>query len=68
MRRILQRGSVQGPCLCIFLGVQPGARLSSVALVPSDGLGALLQVRGEFGAGNVYRLLVDILRSNGRKF
>jgi hypothetical protein len=67
MRRILRRGAVQGPCSCIFLGVQPGACLSLVTLVPSDGLGALSQVRGEFGAGNVYCLLVDILHSNGWK-
>jgi hypothetical protein len=38
------------------------------SLVPSDKFGALLQVQGEFGAGNVYCSFVDILCSNGKKF
>jgi hypothetical protein len=63
----LQQVAVQGPCSWIFLGIPSGAHLS-LALVPSNGLGALSRVRGEFGAGNVYRLLVDIFQSNGQKF
>ena len=39
-----------------------------MAFVPSDRLGALLQVQGKSGAGNVYRLLDDIFCSNGKKF
>ncbi len=46
----------------------PGAHLSLVALIPSDGLGALLQVQGESRAGNVFCSFVDIFRSNGQKF
>ncbi len=50
-----------------FSGVPPGACLLSVALIPSDRFGALLQVRGESGAGNVFCSLVDIFCSNGQK-
>ncbi len=39
-----------------------------MALVPSDGIGALSQVRGKSGAGNISCLLVYISRSNGKKF
>jgi hypothetical protein len=39
-----------------------------VALVPSDGIGVLLQVQGKFGAGNASCLLVYISHSNGKKF
>jgi hypothetical protein len=40
--KFLQQGATPGPCLWIFLGVPLGTCLSLVALVPSDGLGALL--------------------------
>jgi hypothetical protein len=54
--------------VCGFFLVYHQGCLSLVALVLSDELGALLQVRGEFGAGNVYCLLVDIFQSHGQKF
>ncbi len=60
MRRIFMMRGHTRPIFVDLLGVPPGACLSLVALVPSNGLGALLQVRDEFGVGNVYRLLVDI--------
>jgi hypothetical protein len=56
------------PVLGIFLGVPPGVCLLLVALFPSDGLGAFLQVQGESGAGDIFFLLVDIFCSNGQKF
>ncbi len=37
----LQQGAVPGLCLWIFLGVPPGGCSSSVALVPSNRIGAL---------------------------
>jgi hypothetical protein len=55
------------PVFVDFLGIPPGGRLSSAALVPSNGIEALLQVRGKSGAGNVYCLLIDIFCSNGKK-
>jgi hypothetical protein len=64
----LQQGAIPGPCLWIFLGVPPGTCLLLVALVPSDGLGALLRVQGKSGSGNVYPSLVDIFCSNGKIF
>jgi hypothetical protein len=39
-----------------------------MALVPFDGIGALLQVQGKSGAGNVSRSLIYIFCSNGQKF
>ncbi len=64
----LQQGALPGPCLWIFLGILPGGRLSLVALIPSDGIGALLQGGGKSGVGNVCCLLVNISCSNGKKF
>ncbi len=61
MKRIFTMIGPTRPVFVDFFGVPPGGRLSLVALIPSNGLGALLQVQGEFGAGNVYRSLVGIL-------
>ncbi len=61
-------GLYQARVCGFFLGLPPGGCLSLVALVPSDKIGALLQVGGKSGAGNVYPPLVYISCSNGKKF
>jgi hypothetical protein len=58
------KGPYQARVCGFSLSCQQGGCLSLVALIPSNRIGALSQVQGKSGAGNVSCLLVYISCSN----